>query len=32
MFVEYYAVGRSDKFKATVRSKKGTDLVVIIYL
>ena len=32
MFVEYYARGRSDKFKATIRSKKGTDLLVIICL
>ena len=32
MFVEYYAGGRSDKFKATVRSKKGTDLLVMICL
>ena len=30
MFVEYYAGGRGDNFKATVRSKKGTDLLVII--
>ena len=32
MFVEYHAQRRSDKFKATVRSKKGTDLLVIICL
>lgn len=32
MFVEYDAHRRSDKFKATVRSKKGTDLLVIICL
>ena len=32
MFVEYYAGDYSDKFKATVRSKKGTDLLVMICL
>ena len=32
MFVEYHAGGWSDKFKATVRSKKGTDLLDIICL
>ena len=32
MFVEYYAGDYSDKFKATVRSKKGTDLLGIICL
>ena len=29
MFVEYYASGRDDNFKATIRSKKGTHLFVI---
>ena len=30
MFVEYYAQESSDNFKATIRSKKGTDLLVSI--
>ena len=30
MFVEYHARDRYDNFKATIRSKKGTDLLVVI--